>query len=131
MNGGVVELACEIPECDIDGTHPHFVVLAHCSFYVVVDEFSLEWVFAQKVVGEHVEFGEARGVASDVFTGDTFVGVDFHGVGVAVLLAAFFVDEVESVVVLADIVHGEREFVDFDFGDSEVGHFFGFRWPRS
>jgi hypothetical protein len=49
--------------------------------------------------------------------------VHLHGVGVAVQLSTLFINEVEAVVVFADVAHWKGKFVDFDLGDSEAGHF--------
>ena len=69
--------------------------------------------------------GDGRGIGAttaSVFADDALVGFDAEDAALGLDAAARLIDEVEAVVVFAEVYSFTFIGVDFDFGDDWVGH---------
>ena len=87
-----------------------------------IEQFALEGAAADEEVDEGGEGGELCSAAAGVLADDALVGFDAEDAALGLDAAVRFVDEVEAVVVFAEVLAFAFVGVDFDFGDDWVGH---------
>ena len=117
VDGLVVELAGDVPEGDVDGGEADAGDLTQGASDFGVDELALEGAAADQKVGEGGQGGVFSAAAAGVFADDSLVGFDAEDAALGLDAVARFIDEVEAVVVFAEVFSFALVGMDFDFGD--------------
>ena len=99
--------------------------MAEAAFHVVVDLFAGRNVLANQVVGYHGNLLAGRTAVDRVFAGDARVGAYLDDPAGLLQPSARFVDHVEGVVVLAEVVDGGLVGRVFDACDDGSGFHVG------
>ena len=118
----VVELAGDVPEGDVDGRITDAGDLAQGASDFGVDQLALEGAAADQKVGKGGDGREFGATAAGVLADDALVGLDAQDIALALHAVARLIDDIEAVVVFAEILPFKLVGMGFDFGDDGVGH---------
>ena len=118
----IVQLAGEVPEGAVHRAHAHPVVLAAGALDVVVDQFALQRVATEEVVGEDRQLGHRRRVSAVVLARHARVRLDRDDVAGVRVRRSRFVDLVEAVVIHTEVFDGVLILVNADAGDFRLPH---------
>ncbi len=123
MDRNAVDLAREVPQCDVRDADRRSVGMAESALEVVVDLLPPKRVLAEQIVGHHAQpvLG-ALGGTGRILPSDSRVRVESDDALLRVEHAPFLVHLVETVVVGSHVLNLVLEYDRFYLGDLRFGH---------